>query len=198
MGETVYIKTSCLKCGGPVEFPEEAENSTVPCPHCGKDLFLYRGVRAVGTPPVMQGGAIRPMEPANYTQSTQQTGQALKLLSKIGGFILFIIGVALLVGNTTGLFVTFPFAGFVTMTIGGALFGIGNAKQENRPLPTKQRGFNPNSPATSEILEATIVDAANNPNSPRSRIALSFKFWDANGGDRVGGNSDSPDCGCGR
>jgi DNA-directed RNA polymerase subunit RPC12/RpoP len=166
MGETFYIKTSCLKCGGPVEFPEEAENSTVPCPHCGKDLFLHRGVRAVETLPVMQGGAIRPMEPSNYTQSTQQTGQALKLLSKIGGFILFIIGVVLLVGNTTGLFVTFPFAGFVTMTIGGALFGIGNAKQENRPLPPKQRGFNPNSPATSEILEATIVDAANNPNSP--------------------------------
>jgi len=48
MGEAVYLKTSCLKCGGSVEFPEEAENSTVPCPHCGKDLFLYRVVRAVG------------------------------------------------------------------------------------------------------------------------------------------------------
>jgi predicted RNA-binding Zn-ribbon protein involved in translation (DUF1610 family) len=54
MGEAVYLKTSCLKCGGSVEFPEEAENSTVPCPHCGKDLFLYREVRAVGTPPMQQ------------------------------------------------------------------------------------------------------------------------------------------------
>ena len=68
MGETVYIKTSCLKCGGSVEFPEEAENSTVPCPHCGKDLFLYRGVRAVGTPPANQPPIQKP--PSN--SPTQQ------------------------------------------------------------------------------------------------------------------------------
>ena len=49
MGESAYLKTSCLKCGGHVDFPEELENSTVPCPHCGKDLFLYRSTHAVGT-----------------------------------------------------------------------------------------------------------------------------------------------------
>jgi|GEM_PF-1954410 len=54
MGEAVYLKTACLKCGGSVEFPEESEGATVLCPHCGKDLFLYRGVRAVGTPPANQ------------------------------------------------------------------------------------------------------------------------------------------------
>jgi len=48
MGEAVYLKTTCLKCGGNVEFLEAQEGATVPCPHCGKDLFLYRGVRAVG------------------------------------------------------------------------------------------------------------------------------------------------------
>lgn len=48
MGEAVYVKMTCPKCGGSVEFPEESEGTTVLCPHCGKDLFLYRGVRAVG------------------------------------------------------------------------------------------------------------------------------------------------------
>jgi DNA-directed RNA polymerase subunit RPC12/RpoP len=48
MGEAVYLKTTCLKCGGHVEFLEEQEGATVLCPHCGKDLFLYRSVRAVG------------------------------------------------------------------------------------------------------------------------------------------------------
>jgi DNA-directed RNA polymerase subunit RPC12/RpoP len=48
MGEAVYLKMTCLKCGGSVEFPEESEGANVLCPICGKDLFLYRGVRAVG------------------------------------------------------------------------------------------------------------------------------------------------------
>ena len=55
MGEAVYLKMTCLKCGGSVEFPEESEGATVLCPHCGKDLFLYRGVRAVETPPAKEG-----------------------------------------------------------------------------------------------------------------------------------------------
>jgi DNA-directed RNA polymerase subunit RPC12/RpoP len=49
MGEAVHLKMTCLKCGGSVEFPEESEGATVVCPHCGKDLFLYRGVLAAGT-----------------------------------------------------------------------------------------------------------------------------------------------------
>jgi DNA-directed RNA polymerase subunit RPC12/RpoP len=53
MSEAAYHKTICKQCGGSVEFPEESEGATIACPHCGKDLFLYRGVRAVGTPPAM-------------------------------------------------------------------------------------------------------------------------------------------------
>jgi hypothetical protein len=37
------------------------------------------------------------------------------------GVLLFLGGIALFIGNTTGLFPTFPFAGFLLMTIGGAV-----------------------------------------------------------------------------
>src|ERR1035437_2322860 len=54
MSENAFHKTVCTGCGGHVEYPEESEGATVPCPHCGKNLFLYRAIRAVGTPPVKQ------------------------------------------------------------------------------------------------------------------------------------------------
>jgi hypothetical protein len=41
------------------------------------------------------------------------------------GSVLFIIGIGLFIGNITDLFPTFPFAGFISMTIGGLLFGVG-------------------------------------------------------------------------
>ena len=46
------------------------------------------------------------------------------LLTVLGG-IIFLLGVGLFLGNTSGLFPTVPFAGFVLMTIGGAMFGAG-------------------------------------------------------------------------
>ncbi len=39
------------------------------------------------------------------------------------GMVVFGAGILLFIGNRTGLFATFPFAGFITMGIGGALFG---------------------------------------------------------------------------
>jgi len=41
------------------------------------------------------------------------------------GSVLFIVGIGLFIGNITGLFPTFSFAGFIFMTIGGALFAMG-------------------------------------------------------------------------
>jgi hypothetical protein len=35
------------------------------------------------------------------------------------------VGIILLIGNRTGVLPTFPFAGFLTMTVGGMIFGIG-------------------------------------------------------------------------
>jgi hypothetical protein len=38
------------------------------------------------------------------------------------GVVVFGVGVLLLIGNTSGRFATFPFVGFITMTVGSALF----------------------------------------------------------------------------
>jgi hypothetical protein len=45
-------------------------------------------------------------------------------LMGVGG-IIFVIGVGLFGGNVSGMFVTFPFAGYIGMLIGGAIFGAG-------------------------------------------------------------------------
>jgi hypothetical protein len=37
------------------------------------------------------------------------------------------LGVGLLIGNVTGVFPTFPFAGFIVMTIGGVIAGAAGA-----------------------------------------------------------------------
>jgi hypothetical protein len=42
----------------------------------------------------------------------------------IGGIII-VIGVCLWIGNMTGIFPTFPFAGILTIIIGGAIAGSG-------------------------------------------------------------------------
>lgn len=40
------LKMTCNQCGGVVEFPEESEGATVPCPHCQKNILLYRSNNA--------------------------------------------------------------------------------------------------------------------------------------------------------
>jgi hypothetical protein len=39
------------------------------------------------------------------------------------GTLILLLGVGLLIGNITGLFPTFPFAGFIVMTVGGVIAG---------------------------------------------------------------------------
>jgi hypothetical protein len=47
----------------------------------------------------------------------------------LGGLI-FVVGGLLWIGNVSGKFVSFPYAGYITMAIGGAIFGFGQ-KQES-------------------------------------------------------------------
>jgi hypothetical protein len=42
------------------------------------------------------------------------------------GTVVFVIGIALLIGNVTGKFRTFPFAGGIVMAIGGVMMRSGN------------------------------------------------------------------------
>ncbi len=54
-------------------------------------------------------------------------------LMGVGGLILA-IGALLFWGNVSGNFVTFPYAGYVTLGIGGAVFGLGRKMQAQAAL----------------------------------------------------------------
>jgi hypothetical protein len=47
------------------------------------------------------------------------------LAQQLLGGLIFVVGIGLFIGNVTGIFPTFPFAGFIVMGIGGAIFGAG-------------------------------------------------------------------------
>ena len=51
-------------------------------------------------------------------------------LMGVGGLI-FVVGVLLFLGNTTGKFYSFPYAGYITMGIGGAIFAFGRKQQQD-------------------------------------------------------------------
>ena len=50
-------------------------------------------------------------------------------LMGVGGLI-FVVGVGLFAGNITGMFISFPYAGYITMFIGGAIAGAGYKKMQ--------------------------------------------------------------------
>lgn len=51
-----------------------------------------------------------------------------QLLAIIIGFIVFLTGIVLGIGNHTGLYPTFPFAGLITIVAGAALIGAGTPR----------------------------------------------------------------------
>lgn len=60
-------------------------------------------------------------------QARQPIGESVAL-QILGGF-LFVVGIALFVGNVTGILPTLPFAGFIVTSIGGAFIGAGNRRR---------------------------------------------------------------------
>lgn len=57
------------------------------------------------------------------SQAQSDPGKAI-VLKGLGG-VIFAIGLVLFIGNITQLLPTFPLAGYLTMLIGGAIFGAG-------------------------------------------------------------------------
>ncbi|MBS2015968.1 MAG: hypothetical protein JST00_23975 [Deltaproteobacteria bacterium] len=47
----------------------------------------------------------------------------------VGGLI-FVAGAGLFIGNVTGMFISFPYAGYITMAIGGAIAAAGWKKMQ--------------------------------------------------------------------
>ena len=170
MNADVYLKTTCRNCGGHVEFLEEQEGATVPCPHCGKYLFLYRDVRAVATPAAIQPVYQRPTPLQNQNVKLAGNSQTTTVL-RVLGLICYVFGLVDFAGmffhyDITGV----PWSPIVAGLIGSAFIGIGNAKEKESPLPAREGGFSPNPPVTS-------VEAADTPIPP-----LPATYYHANSG----------------
>lgn len=74
-----------------------------------------------GLEPQLAKGVVAAVLADGQIQAPSATGRKLAL-QLLGGLI-FVVGVGLFIGNVTGLFRTFPFAGFIVMGIGGAIVG---------------------------------------------------------------------------
>lgn len=72
----------------------------------------------------MQDNSVRHAEAHGRVRQPASARTARQLL----GLVVVLVGVGLLIGNVTGLAATFPFAGFIVMTIGGAIMGAKSAR----------------------------------------------------------------------
>jgi hypothetical protein len=79
---------------------------------------VVRKLTERGLPPETARGVV------NDLLSRGQSGGGGKVRMMVGGGV-FVLGILLLLGNMTGAFVTFPFAGTITMVIGGIIMGSG-------------------------------------------------------------------------
>ena len=89
---------------------------------------------------------------------TSQPSTGKQVVCKMIGGPVFVIGILLLIGNVTGMFVTFPFAGFIVMA-SAARFGVPakRADRQRRPF-SRPRQRSPRARRSGEIssLPATI------------------------------------------
>ena len=60
-----------------------------------------------------------------HAQVQAQQADGGGLVRQLLGGLIFVVGIGLCIGNMTGIFPTFPFAGFIVMGIGGAIFRAG-------------------------------------------------------------------------
>jgi hypothetical protein len=51
MAEPGFLKCSCQKCGGNIEFPATGTGATINCPHCGTQTTLSSGLPRSEVPP---------------------------------------------------------------------------------------------------------------------------------------------------
>jgi hypothetical protein len=56
-----------------------------------------------------------------------QPSSAKRIVCKLLGGAIFVVGVGLFIGNVTGVFPSFPLAGFIVMGVGGAIWGAGES-----------------------------------------------------------------------
>jgi hypothetical protein len=75
-----------------------------------------------GLEPKIVKAIINDVEAHPQVRAQPQGGERL-FIQFLGGLV-FVVGICLLFGNVTGIFPTFPFAGFIVTTIGGVIWGV--------------------------------------------------------------------------
>ncbi|HKB01102.1 MAG TPA: hypothetical protein VKD90_02735 [Gemmataceae bacterium] len=72
---------------------------------------------------------VRDAQAVTSRQGSPKDNMTGLLLMGLGGFVA-VVGAILWIGNMTGFFPTFPFAGIVTILIGGAIYKAGSNRAE--------------------------------------------------------------------
>ncbi|MGN6353232.1 MAG: hypothetical protein ACTHLB_07560 [Parafilimonas sp.] len=62
----------------------------------------------------------------NFDVATLLLTLKLKIMGTFLGIVLLLIGIILFIGNVSGWWPTFPFAGFITMSIGAGIMRLAN------------------------------------------------------------------------
>lgn len=107
------LATACIDCGKPLEAHR------ITCGHCG------RGFCGEHAHPAMHDCS-QTIRPVGSVGSETMTGAGMYMtLVTLAGIGVVVLGFALVAGNVSGTFPTFPFAGFLTTTLGFAMVGYG-------------------------------------------------------------------------
>src|SRR5437867_600477 len=92
--EPKYIKCSCQKCGGHIEFPAEGTGLTVACPHCGQKTTLASSKTA----PAVESRAVEP-DKTGVPSASQQPTQMPERGIAPGWIVALVVVVAALAGG---------------------------------------------------------------------------------------------------
>jgi len=127
----------CKLCGKKLEGHTFDDGSTGlskdrKCKTCGR-LFSDHGVQCGDCGEIFCGDHYAPIIHVCRGKKKLQTAAGLQTRENVpqsgimilAGIALFILGVWLYIGNKSGTHPTFPFAGFITTTVGFAMMGYG-------------------------------------------------------------------------
>lgn len=82
MSDAAFLKCQCAHCGGRIEFPANALNRTIPCPHCQRETLLTVPVEAPATE-----SPIAPAEPAPKRSSMKSMAIGVGAVVLIGAIV---------------------------------------------------------------------------------------------------------------
>jgi hypothetical protein len=118
----MHVRFQC-ECGKEVSVTEAAAGASLPC-DCGRTIKVpaLSKLRQLAAADGLPG-----FPSADYEQLPRPASPARAAVLTGCGALVFVLGVGLFLGNVTGLFPTFPCAGFVVTTVGAVIWGAGRA-----------------------------------------------------------------------